>query len=47
MRRFRVAESSMLPTLLPGDEFVATDSIQPQAGEVVALPHPERGTSGW
>ncbi len=43
MRRFRVAESSMLPTLLPGDEFVATDSIQPQAGEVVTLPHPERG----
>lgn len=32
----------MLPTLLPGDEFVATDSIQPQAGEVVAFPHPGR-----
>lgn len=42
MRRFRVAESSMVPTLLPGDEFVATDSIRPRAGEVVALPHPER-----
>jgi DNA-3-methyladenine glycosylase II len=42
MRRFRVAENSMLPALHPGEEFVASDSIRPQAGDVVALPHPDR-----
>jgi DNA-3-methyladenine glycosylase II len=42
MRRFRVAENSMLPTLLPGEEFVASSSIRPQVGDVVALPHPDR-----
>lgn len=42
MLRFRVAEDSMLPTLTPGDEFVATDSRRGRIGEVVALPHPER-----
>jgi DNA-3-methyladenine glycosylase II len=42
MRRFRVAETSMLPTLLPGEEFVATDSMRPKVGDVVALSHPER-----
>jgi len=32
----------MLPTLAPGDEFVATDSRAPVKGEVVAFPHPGR-----
>jgi DNA-3-methyladenine glycosylase II len=42
MRRFRVAEESMLPTLSPGEEFVATDSRSPLVGDVVAFPHPNR-----
>jgi DNA-3-methyladenine glycosylase II len=41
MRRFRVAEESMLPTLVPGQEFVVTDSRPPVKGEVVVLPHPD------
>ena len=32
----------MLPTLRPGDEFVATDSRPARRGEVVALVHPQR-----
>ncbi len=32
----------MLPTLVPGDEFVATNSRTPSKGEIVAFPHPER-----
>lgn len=32
----------MLPTLVPGEEFVATDSRPPISGEVVAFPHPGR-----
>jgi len=42
MRRFRVAEESMLPSLVPGQEFVATDSRSPVNGEVVVFPHPDR-----
>jgi DNA-3-methyladenine glycosylase II len=42
MQRFRVSEDSMRPTLVPGDEFVATGSRTPSVGEVVALPHPRR-----
>jgi DNA-3-methyladenine glycosylase II len=42
MHRFRVAEESMIPALVPGDEFVATDSRPPATGEIVAFPHPER-----
>ncbi len=42
MQRFQVSEDSMRPTLAPGDEFVATSSKQPEIGEVVALPHPDR-----
>lgn len=30
----------MLPTLIPGEEFVATDSRPPVNGEVVVFPHP-------
>lgn len=32
----------MLPTLVPGEEFVATDSRPPVKGEVVVFPHPGR-----
>ena len=42
MRRFQVAETSMLPALSPGEEFVASDSVIPATGDIVALPHPER-----
>lgn len=42
MKRFRVAETSMVPTLLPGDEFVGTSSVRPGVGDVVAVLHPER-----
>jgi DNA-3-methyladenine glycosylase II len=41
MRRFRVAEDSMLPTLAPGDEFVTTLTRPPAIGDIVALPHPD------
>ncbi|HEX5695450.1 MAG TPA: S26 family signal peptidase [Acidimicrobiia bacterium] len=43
MHRYRVAEDSMRPALAPGDEFVSTASRQAVVGEIVALPHPERG----
>jgi DNA-3-methyladenine glycosylase II len=42
IRRFVVAEESMLPGLAPGDEFVATDARLPAQGDVVAFPHPGR-----
>ena len=42
MQRFQVSEDSMRPTLVPGDEFVATGSRQAAVGDVVALPHPTR-----
>jgi DNA-3-methyladenine glycosylase II len=42
MRRFQVAEASMLPSLSPGDEFVASDSLTPTKEDIVALPHPQR-----
>ena len=42
MQRFHVSEDSMRPTLVPGDEFVATGSRQAAVGDVVALPHPTR-----
>lgn len=32
----------MLPTLIPGQEFVATNSRPPVNGEVVVFPHPDR-----
>ena len=32
----------MLPTLIPGQEFVATDSRPPVTGEIVVFPHPDR-----
>lgn len=42
MKRFKVAEQSMLPTLAPGDEVAATDSRPPRPGELVCFPHPRR-----
>ena len=42
MRRFRVAEDSMRPTLQPSDEIVATDSLAPAVGDIVIFPHPDR-----
>ena len=42
IRRFVVAEESMLPALIPGEEFVATDARRAVNGEVVAFRHPER-----
>lgn len=42
MQRFRVSEDSMRPTLVPGDEFVATASRPARVGDIVALPHPDR-----
>ena len=32
----------MLPGLMPGDEFVASDSLHPAKGDVVTFPHPGR-----
>lgn len=46
MRRFRVAEASMRPTLVPGDEVVATDSDRPSVGDLVVFPHTSR-TDFW
>lgn len=42
MRRFRVAEDSMRPTLVPGEELVATGARTATVGDVVVLPHPGR-----
>jgi DNA-3-methyladenine glycosylase II len=42
MKRFEVREESMLPTLAPGEEFVATDSHPATPGDVVVFPHPRR-----
>lgn len=42
MRRFRVTEDSMRPTLVPGDEVVATDSDRPGLGDLTVFPHPGR-----
>jgi DNA-3-methyladenine glycosylase II len=40
MKRFRVAGHSMIPTLQPGQEVVATDTRSPHPGNVVVFPHP-------
>ncbi|HEY5889846.1 MAG TPA: S26 family signal peptidase, partial [Acidimicrobiia bacterium] len=42
MRRFRVAEHSMVPTLLPGEEFMANTLEKAHVGDVVAVQHPGR-----
>ena len=41
MKRFVVAGHSMLPTLAPGQEVVATQSLKPSVGDLVAFPDPE------
>jgi DNA-3-methyladenine glycosylase II len=42
LRRFRVAEHSMVPALSPGEEIVASDSRLPSVGDIVVFPHPDR-----
>ena len=42
MRRFSIAGHSMAPTLMPGEEVVATDSRRPTPGDVVVFEHPAR-----
>ncbi|MEX2653608.1 MAG: S24/S26 family peptidase [Acidimicrobiia bacterium] len=40
MRRFEVAEESMLPGLRPGDILLARRSDHPPPGSIVVFPHP-------
>lgn len=42
MKRFRVSGHSMLPSLLPGQEVVATSTRTPSPGDIVVFPHPEQ-----
>lgn len=42
MRRFEIAQESMLPNLIPGEELVAVDSREPRVGDIVVFPHPGR-----
>ncbi|MGH8945672.1 MAG: S26 family signal peptidase [Acidimicrobiia bacterium] len=42
LRRYEVAQRSMLPNLSPGQEVVATDSRHPRIGDVVVFEHPAR-----
>lgn len=42
IRRFQIAEDSMRPTFVPGDEVVATDSRPAEIGDVVVFAHPDR-----
>lgn len=42
MRRYEVAQRSMVPNLIPGQEVVATDSRAPRIGEIVVFEHPRR-----
>lgn len=42
MRRYEVAQRSMLPNLRPGDEVVVTDSRPAQVGDIVVFEHPDR-----
>lgn len=42
MQRFNVREESMIPTLVPGDEFVTTSTRVADRGNIVALAHPRR-----
>lgn len=46
MQRFNVREESMIPALVPGDEFVTTSTRIAERGNIVALPHP-RHTDFW
>lgn len=42
LRRYEVAQTSMLPNLRPGEEVVATDSRPAAIGEAVVFEHPSR-----
>lgn len=42
MRRFEIAQESMLPNLRPGQEIVAVDTREPQIGDIVVFEHPWR-----
>lgn len=42
MRRFEIAQQSMLPNLRPGDEVVAVDTVEPGVGDIVVFQHPRR-----
>lgn len=42
LRRFQVTEHSMVPTLLPGEEFIANTEASVGKGDIVATPHPQR-----
>ncbi|CAN5848101.1 hypothetical protein BH23ACT4_BH23ACT4_12040 [soil metagenome] len=42
MQRFNVREESMIPALVPGDEFVTASTRVAERGNIVALPHPRR-----
>jgi signal peptidase I len=42
VRRFVVAEDSMLPTLHPGDGLIAVRSARARRGEIRCFEHPER-----
>lgn len=42
MRRFEIAQESMLPNLRPGEEVVAVDTLDPGVGDVVIFEHPHR-----
>lgn len=46
LKRFVVAEDSMLPGLVPGDGLVCTTLRRPRVGSVVVLPSPV-GTGAW
>ena len=42
MQRFNVREESMIPALVPGDEFITSSTRIAERGNIVALPHPRR-----
>jgi phage repressor protein C with HTH and peptisase S24 domain len=46
MRRFRVSEESMLPTLRPGDVIIAAPEPHPAIGSIVVFPSP-RDSGMW
>ena len=43
IRRFRVVEDSMLPTLRPGDILLARADTAPEPGSIVVVPAPRDG----
>jgi nickel-type superoxide dismutase maturation protease len=45
LRRFRVADTSMQPTLRPGDRIVVATWFSPRVGDVVVVRDPEWPTT--